>query len=96
MRKTEYQIEIINKVRRLREANQYSQIQLANHLGVSDGQIGNIESLKYPQKYTLSQLYRICKLFKSPIEHLFITDEEYLKNIDIVDLLIQKIIHYEE
>lgn len=94
--KTEYQVEIINKVRRLREANQYSQTQLANHLGLSDGQIGNVESLKYSQKYTLSQIYRICKLFHIAIEHLFIDDDEYSKNIDIVDLLIQKIIQYEE
>ena len=95
MKNTEFQIEIINKVRKMREANKYSQIQLANYLGLSDGQIGNIESLKYPQKYTLSQLYRICKLFRTPIEHLF-TDNEYAKNIDIIDLLIQKIIEYEE
>ncbi|MBO5026803.1 MAG: helix-turn-helix domain-containing protein [Bacteroidaceae bacterium] len=94
--KTEYQIEIIGKVRKLREANQYSQNQLANHLGLSDGQIGNVESLKYSQKYTLSQLYKICKLFHISIEQLFINDDEYSKNINVVDLLIQKIIQYEE
>ena len=94
--KTEYQIEIISKVRKLREANQYSQIQLANYLGLSDGQIGNVESLRYSQKYILSQLYRICKLFNIPIEHLFIKDSEYTGDVDIVDLLIQKIIQYEE
>ncbi|MCD8236569.1 MAG: helix-turn-helix domain-containing protein [Prevotellaceae bacterium] len=94
--KTEYQIEIISKVRKLREANQYSQNQLANHLGLSDGQIGNVESLKYSQKYTLSQLYKICKLFHVPIENLFIDDDEYSKNINVVDLLIQRIIQYEE
>lgn len=94
--KTEYQIEIINKVRKLREANQYSQTRIANHLGLSDGQIGNIESFKYPQKYTLSQLYRICKLFHIPITRLFIDDEEHAESTDTTDLLIQKIIRYEE
>jgi len=94
--KTEYQIKIINKVRKLREANQYSQTQLAHYLGLSNGQIGNVESLKYPQKYTLSQLYRICKLFHISIEHLFICDNEYSKNTDVVDLLIKRIIQYEE
>ena len=94
--KSEYQLEIIYKIRKLREANKYSQSQLARHLELSDGQIGNVESYKYPQKYTLSQLYKICKLFHISIEHLFIEDDEYAKNIDIIDLLIQKIIKYEE
>ncbi len=95
--KTEYQLEIIGKIRRLREFNRCSQAQLAKYLGVSDGQIGNVESTKYPQKYTLSQLHKICTLFKTPIQHLFIDENEYIDNhIDIIDLLIQKIIRYEE
>lgn len=94
--KTLYQLEIINRVRKLREANQYSQSQLATYLGLSDGQIGNIESLKYPQKYTLSQLYRICKLFNTNIEHLFINNKELSQNTENIDLLIKKIIQYEE
>lgn len=95
--KTTYQLEIINKVRNLRELNQCSQAQLAQYLGVSNGQIGNVESTKYPQKYTLPQLYKICKLFDTPIQHLFIEEHEYANNnIDIINLLIKKIIQYEE
>lgn len=93
--KTEYQIEIINRVRRLREAHQCSQTQLAGYLGLSDGQIGNVESLRFSQKYTLAQLYKICKLFDTTIAHLFIDDDERGDDIDIVDLLIKKIIKYE-
>ena len=94
--KTIYQLEIITKVRKLREANQCSQSQLATYLGLSYGQIGNIESLRYPQKYTLSQLYRICKLFNIKIEHLFSSDDELSQNVEVMDLLIKKIIQYEE
>ncbi len=92
----EYQLNIINKVRKLREENNYSQSQLALYLGVSDGQIGNIESTKYNQKYTLSQLYKVCKLFGLPIEHLFIEDDEYTSKTDIIDLLVSNIVKYEE
>lgn len=93
--KTEYQIEIINRVRRLREAHECSQSQLAGYLGLSDGQVGNVESLRYPQKYTLAQLYKICKFFDTTIVHLFIEDE-YADDADMVNLLIEKIIKYED
>lgn len=93
---SDYQLDIINRIRKLRLENRLSQSQLAEYLGISNGQFGNIESTKYAQKYTLSQLYRICKLFNMPIQHLFIEEYEYMSDIDVIDLLIQKIIKYEE
>lgn len=82
------------KVRKLREEHGYSQMDIASFLGISNGQVGNIESLNSPHKYTLEQLYRICKLFNLPIEQIFIEDNEYSEIRDFVDLLITKILKY--
>lgn len=92
--KSEYQIEIISKLIRLREANGYSQEKIGILLGLSSGQIGNIESPKYPHKYTLEHIYKICNEFNTHIEHIFIEDSDYETNIDIINLLISKIIQY--
>ncbi len=94
--KSEFQFSIITKLRRLREENNYSQSQIASILGISNGQMGNIESLKSPHKYTLDQIYKICKLFKVPIERVFINDGECECDGGTVDLLILNIIKYEE
>lgn len=82
--KSDYQNEIVGRVRLLRMQFGYSQADIAALLNVSNGQIGNIESLKSPHKYTLKQLFIICCEFKYPIEQLFVTDDDYLENIDIV------------
>ena len=44
IRKTEYQLEIILKIKELREANNVSQKELSNLLEVAPGLIGSIES----------------------------------------------------
>lgn len=95
--KTEYQLHIIRKVKLLRETNGYSQSQLATYLDISPGQMGNIESIKYPQKYTLSQLNKICKLFNITIQSLFIEEKNCgIETSELICLLINKIIEYEE
>lgn len=94
--KTEYQNFIILRLRKLREDNGWSQKDIAQLLGISDGQMGNIESTKYPNKYTLSHIYKICKNFKIPIDQIFIEDEDYSSGKDIIDLLISNIIKYAE
>ena len=48
IRKTEYQLEIILKIKELREANNVSQKELSNLLEVAPGLIGSIESPKFP------------------------------------------------
>ena len=88
IRKTEYQLEIILKIKELREANNVSQKELSNLLEVAPGLIGSIESPKFPHKYTLSQIYNI--------EQLFISEEDFSKDRDIIDLLIFNIIRYGE
>ena len=94
--KSQYQVEIIDRIRRLRHDNQYSQAELATLLGISRGQIGCIESHRYPHKYSLHQIYTICQEFKFRIEHLFLTDADYQNGNNIIDTLIIKIIKYEE
>ena len=88
IRKTEYQLEIILKIKELRE--------LSNLLEVAPGLIGSIESPKFPHKYTLSQIYKICHYFNITIEQLFISEEDFSKDRDIIDLLIFNIIRYGE
>ena len=96
IRKTEYQLEIILKIKELREANNVSQKELSNLLEVAPGLIGCIESPKFPHKYTLSQIYEICHDFNITIEQLFISEEDFSKDRDIIDLLIFNIIRYGE
>lgn len=94
--KTEYQNFIIMKLRKLREEFHYSQKDIAMILGISPGQLGNIESSKAANKYTLSQIYTLCGIYKTPIEQIFIDDEEFYLGKDIINLLISKIIKYGE
>ena len=103
IRKTEYQLEIILKIKELREANNVSQNGFAI---IDDGQpalLGGLEGRnlplsnpKFPHKYTLSQIYKICHYFNITIEQLFISEEDFSKDRDIIDLLIFNIIRYGE
>ena len=92
--KSAYQIDIITKIKRIREEHHYSQMKLANELNISCGQLGNIESPKTNYKYTLRQLKIICELFKIQIEQIFFEESDYKEN-DIINVLINKIIKYE-
>lgn len=94
IRKTEYQPEVILKIRELREANDVSQKELSNLLEVAPGLIGGIEGPKFPYKYTPSQIYKICHYLSITIEQLFISGEDSSKDRDIIDLLIFNIICY--
>lgn len=86
--------QVIQKIRRLRVERNISQSALSDILGISDGQIGNIESPKYQHKYTLKQIYEFCSFIEYPFESIFLTEEE-LKSKNIVKLLIEKIVEYE-
>ncbi len=94
--KTEYQINIIGKIRKLREQHGYSQAQLAAVLDISNGQMGNIESVKTPHKYTLSQIHTISKLFGEPIEEIFEISVSADNVTEIVNKLISNIVMYEK
>lgn len=92
MSKTDFQNEVINRIRLLRTNNEISQIGLANIIEVSNGQIGNIESPKFRHKYTLKQLYLIAKYFNVTPYFLLtgITDEADS------DSLLKALIKYDE
>lgn len=96
MMKSQYQLQIIFKIKQEREARGLGQKNIAEILGISEGHVGNIESPKFPQKYTLKQLDILCKNFKMPTEQLFIPDDIYIQeDINITTLLVEKIVEYE-
>lgn len=94
--KSEYQNYIINRIRQLREERGYTQGKVASIIGISNGQMGNIESHKTSHKYTLAHIQRICREFKLPIEQVFLENEDFARNTDLINLLIEKIVKYEE
>lgn len=89
------QDEIIQKVKSLRTEHNISQLALSNLLEISSGQVGNIESPRFQHKYTLKQIYTFCIHIGYPIERIFLTEEE-ISAPNHIDLLIQKIIEYDE
>lgn len=92
--KSDYQNYIIHRIRMLREERRYTQGRIADVIGISNGQMGNIESPKTAHKYTIAQIQQICKEFNIPIEQLFLEDEDFAKDVDIISLLIDKIVKY--
>lgn len=92
--KTNFQNEIINRLKSAREKHGLSQANVADNLGISYGQMGNIESPKQNHKYTLAQIYTLCKSLEIPIEDVFLTQEE--KQGNIIDKLVSNIIAYEK
>ena len=96
-RKTEFQIEIINKLKELRHSGNISQAQICEIIGINSlGQIGNIESPRFKHKYTLKQIYLLANYFKYPFEKIFLTDLELEKSKDeVINILILKLIAYE-
>lgn len=62
---------VIDKVREKRKEAGLSQAALAHLLDVSEGFIGNIESPKYQDKYSIYHLNELAKIFKcSPRDFL--------------------------
>ena len=90
IRKTEYQLEIILKIKELREANNVSQKELSNLLEVAPGLIGSIESPKFPHKYTLSQIYKICHYFNITIEQLSLSLEKSSSDMNSCSMVMLK------
>lgn len=90
-KKTDYQLEVLLRIKQLRLNAQLSQPKLADLLDVTNGQIGNIESANQPQKYTLAQIVRLCEEFGCTINSIFTG-----KNTCTQDELIAAIVRYEE
>ena len=93
--KTEFQTFIIDKLRKIREENNHSQAYVARVLGISPGQLGNIESYKRVHKYTLKQIYLLSHLFNISIETIFSTPHNELKEGE-TNKIIEQIIRYQD
>ena len=65
--KTQFQYEVISKLKKYREEKNYTQASIAKLLGISPGQLGNIESYKQDHKFTLAQIIKICDLLEIDI-----------------------------
>ncbi|WP_113663188.1 helix-turn-helix domain-containing protein [Pedobacter nanyangensis] len=69
--KSEFDLLVIENVKRLRIELKISQAVLAVKLGVSDAFVGQIESPKSRSKYSIEQLNRLANIFKcSPRDFL--------------------------
>ncbi len=93
--KTNYQLQVILKLKILRENKGYTQAEVAKTLGISPGQLGNIESPKMPHKFTLKQIYVLCELLNVDIVDVFLSSDQKKTNIE-TKLLIKQIIEYQE
>ena len=61
-----------NKLRELRAAKEWSQLDLAEHLGVSRQTVHAIETEKYDPSLPLA--FKVARLFKLRIEDIFSLD----------------------
>lgn len=97
--KSEYQNQIILRIRQLREEHGYTQSKIASVIGISNGQMGNIESSKTSHKYTLAHIQQICKEFHYPIQLIFLDADNISEDLDtnhLISQLIDKIVAYEQ
>lgn len=91
--KSKYQYDIIFKLRRIRQSKGYSQAKVADILGISKVQVGNIETYSRPHKYTLSQIEVLCQLFDLPMESLFFQEGTDMSKVSISEILHQIILY---
>ena len=76
MENIDYQDKIIQTIKRIRVERDISQAKLSEMLGISRGQVGNIENPNYPHKYTLKQIVNVCEKLDVPIERIFIPEQK--------------------
>ena len=92
----EYQDKIIQRIKQLRTDKGISQAKLSEILGISRGQMSNIENPKYSHKYTLKQIDTICKHLDYPIEKVFLPNAKIaVECSEAVNAVISSIIKYE-
>lgn len=96
MENIEYQDKIIQTIKRIRVERDISQAKLSEMLGISRGQVGNIENPNYPHKYTLKQIVNVCEKLDVPIEQIFIPDQNVKPECsEVIKGLVDCIIKYE-
>lgn len=95
--KTDFQLRVINIIRELRQGQNASQATWPScSICEAPGLVGNIESPRFPHKYTLKQLSVLCEAFQYPFENLFLDEKETLLPYkERIKLLINKIIDYD-
>ena len=92
----DYQDKIIQTIKKIRLEKNISQSKLSELLGISRGQIGNIENPNYPHKYTLKQIVTICRHLDYPIEKIFIPEMEIAHDCSVaINALMESVIRYE-
>lgn len=92
---SDYQFNIISRLKQIRLDNDITQSEMSKILGISAGQLGNIESPKFPHKYTLKQIYTICKTLNYPIEKVFCVSDTTGDVLSRINNLMERIIEYE-
>ncbi len=96
MENIDYQDRIIQTIKRIRIERDISQAKLSEMLGISRGQVGNIENPNYPHKYTLKQIVTICKHLDYPIEKIFIPEMKIAPDCsNAINALMESVIRYE-
>jgi len=92
----EYQDKIIQAIKRIRTERDISQSKLSEILGISRGQVGNIENPNYQHKYTLKQIVKICEKLDVPIEEIFLPEQKVKPECsEVIKGLVDSIIKYE-
>ena len=93
----DFQDQVIQSIKKLRMERGISQAKLSEILGISRGQIGNIENPKYSHKYTLKQIDTICKHLDYPIEKVFMPNVKIAPECSkAIDELMKSIVKYEQ
>ncbi len=93
--KTDYQQQVINRIKLIRESKGFSQLTFSKLLEISPGQMGNIDSCKQPHKYTLKQILKICDFLEITVEEIFFPSEEKGNTFSTRDV-INAIIRYQD
>ena len=92
----DYQDKVVQTIKKIRLQKNISQAKLSEILGISRGQIGNIENPNYTHKYTLKQIVTICKYLDYPIEKIFIPDIKIAPECsNAINALMESVIQYE-
>lgn len=93
--KSDYQQQVITRIRTLRDKYGVTQLACANLLGISPGQMGNIDSFKQPHKYTIKQIMAICDSLDVEIETVLFSKTQSKQNYSVRDV-VNAIIRYQE
>ena len=93
--KTDYQQKVINRIKIYREQRGITQLRMAHLLGISPGQMGNIDSYRQPHKYTIKQMMTICDELGIGIEQVLFDSGEDSKTYSVREVVLA-IIKYQE